>query len=148
MGFPADRFGFPDFSGKTILVIDDHADSLDFLTEMLSFCGANVLPAQSTAHARMRLRTSRTPDLIICDFQMQRETGVEFIRWLRQQAAELASIPAIAVTGYPSDFLKQRDALKLFDGYFSKPLDSPRFLGILEAVLFKRRPRSDLIKQA
>src|SRR5581483_11041308 len=27
----ADRFGFPDFTGRTILVVDDHDDSLNFL---------------------------------------------------------------------------------------------------------------------
>jgi hypothetical protein len=35
----ADRFGYPDVTGNTILVVDDHQDSLDFLTEILRFCG-------------------------------------------------------------------------------------------------------------
>ena len=31
-----ERFGYPDFTGKAILVVDDHQDSLDFLSELLA----------------------------------------------------------------------------------------------------------------
>ena len=55
MSSATERFGYPDFAGKTILVIDDHQDSLDFLSELLRFCGAEVWTAWSTAHARARL---------------------------------------------------------------------------------------------
>lgn len=142
----ADRFGFPDFTGRTILVIEDHEDGLEFLTELLRFCGADVLRAPSTAHARAHLQI-RSPNLIVCDFQMPRETGVDFMRWLRVQHPHRTSIPAIAVTAYPQNFLKERDVAHAFDAYFAKPIDVPRFLGIAEALLLKpqpARPRRDL----
>jgi CheY-like chemotaxis protein len=135
---PADRFGYPDFTGHTILVVDDHQDSLDFLAEVLRFCGANVLTAWSTAHARGHLEIC-APSLIVCDFQIPHETGVEFMRWLRRQRDERASIPAIAVTGYPKEFLRQRDVAHVFDAYFEKPIDTPRFLGIVEVLALKPR---------
>ena len=137
-----DRFGFPDFTGSTILVVDDHQDSLDFLSQILEFCGARVLTAWSTAHARAHLR-SAMPRLIVCDFQMPRETGVEFMRWLRSRNDEQASIPAIAVTGYPREFRRQRDVAFAFDAYFEKPLDIPRFLGMTEVLLLKPRRGGD-----
>jgi CheY-like chemotaxis protein len=134
----SDRFGFPDFTGRTILVIDDFQDSLDFLSEVLQFCGASVLTAWSTAHARGHLRISM-PRLIVCDFHMPSENGVEFMRWLRTQDHERATIPAIAVTAYARDFLAQRDAAFAFDAYFEKPLDIPRFLAMAEVLLLKPR---------
>jgi CheY-like chemotaxis protein len=58
MTTPADRFGYPDFNGCTILVIDDHEDGLDFVAELLMFCGAKVLKAPSTAPTRERISRS------------------------------------------------------------------------------------------
>jgi CheY-like chemotaxis protein len=140
-----ERFGYPDFTGKAILVVDDHQDSLDFLSELLRFCGAEVWTAWSTAHARARLDL-RLPSLIVCDFQLPRETGVEFIRWLRAQPGDRATIPAVAVTAYLDDFLRQRDHALAFDAYFVKPLDTPRFLRTLDTILsrppFSRSARS------
>lgn len=133
MGSRLERFGYPDFHGKTILVVDDHQDSLDFMSELLSFCGATVVPAWSTAHARSWLE-SRVPSLVVCDFQLPRETGVDFVRWLRLQSGARHSIPAVAVTAYPEDFLQQQDA-RAFDAYFVKPIEAPRFLRTVETIL-------------
>lgn len=140
MSWPTDRFGYPDFTGKTILVVDDHQDSLDFLSELLRFCGAEVWTAWSTAHARARLELC-VPSLIVCDFQLPRETGVDFVRWLRGQPADRAAIPAVAVTAYPEDFLRERDGARAFDACFVKPIDAPRFLRTLETIL-SRPPAS------
>ena len=129
-----ERFGYPDFKGKTILVVDDHQDTLDFMSELLGFCGANVVTAWSTAHARTWIE-SRMPALIVCDFQLPRETGVDFIRWLRLLPDERATIPAVAVTAYPDDFLRQRDQALAFDAYFVKPIEAPRLLRTIETIL-------------
>jgi CheY-like chemotaxis protein len=140
-----ERFGYPDFQGKTILVVDDHQDSLDFMSELLNFCGATVVPAWSTAHARTWLE-SRLPSLIVSDFQLPRETGVDFIRWLRQQSDGRETIPAVAVTAYPEEFLEQHDNALAFDAYFVKPIEAPRFLRTIETNLSRpptpRRLRS------
>jgi CheY-like chemotaxis protein len=134
MSTAPERFGFPDLTGKTILVVDDHQDSLDFMTELLRFCGAEVATAWSTAHARSWLE-SRLPAAIVCDFQLPRETGVAFIRWLRMQPDDRAVIPAVAVTAYPEDFLRERDDALAFDAYFVKPVEAPRFLRTIETIL-------------
>jgi CheY-like chemotaxis protein len=129
-----ERFGYPDFRGTTILVIDDHQDSLDFLKELLGFCGASVQTAWSTAHARKWLET-RLPSLVVCDFQLPRENGVDFIRWLRLLPDERGRIPAVAMTAYSEEFLRQHDNALAFDAYFVKPIEAPRFLRTLETIL-------------
>jgi CheY-like chemotaxis protein len=146
MSSAPDRFGYPDFAGKSILVVDDHSDSLEFLGELLRFCGAEVWTAWSTAHARARLELS-VPSLIVCDFQLPRETGVDFIRWLRLCRDERATVPAVAVTAYPEDFLRQRDHALAFDAYFVKPLDAPRFLRTIDTIL-SRPPRPRDLRSA
>jgi CheY-like chemotaxis protein len=140
-----ERFGYPDLHGKTILVVDDHQDSLDFMSELLGFCGATVIPAWSTMHARSWLESS-VPSLLVCDFQLPRETGVDFVRWLRLQSDARQAIPAVAVTAYPEDFLQHHDNALAFDAYFVKPIEAPRFLRTVEAILSRpptpRRLRS------
>ena len=129
-----ERFGYPDFTGKTILVVDDHQDSLEFMRQLLEFCNATVVPAWSTAHARTAL-DRRVPSLIVCDFHLPRETGVAFVRWLRTLPDVRARIPAVAVTAYPDDFVQHRDESLAFDAYFVKPIEAPRFLRTLETIL-------------
>jgi CheY-like chemotaxis protein len=141
-----ERFGYPDFGGKGILVVDDHQDSLDFLSELLRFCGAEVYTAWSTAHARAHL-DRRSLSLIVCDFQLPRETGVDFVRWLRAQPGSRAAVPAVAITAYPEAFLRERDNALAFDGYFTKPIDVPRFLRTLETLL-SRPPAGQTLRHA
>jgi CheY-like chemotaxis protein len=145
MGSRLERFGYPDFRGKTILVVDDHEDSLEFMKQLLEFCGATVATAWSTAHARTWLE-SRRPALIVADFQLPRETGLDFVRALRLLPDERSEIPAVAVTAYPDDFLDQDDDVLAFDAYFVKPIEAPRFLRTLETILSRppspRRLRS------
>jgi CheY-like chemotaxis protein len=40
----------------------------------------------------------RTPDLIVTDFKMHGQTGVEFIRWLRQES-DYKEIPVVMYSG-------------------------------------------------
>ena len=140
-----DRFGYPDFRGNTILVVDDHRDSLEYMKQLLEFCNAIVVPAWSTAHARTALDRG-LPSLIVCDFQLPRETGVDFVRWLRTLPDARARIPAVAVTAFPEDFIQQQDESLAFDAYFVKPIEAPRFLRTLETILSRsaasNRPHS------
>jgi CheY-like chemotaxis protein len=134
-----DHFGFPRLKGKTVLVVDDHHDSAQFLTELLQFCGATVWTAFSAAHARLHLqRQDPVFSLVICDLQMPRETGTKFMRWLRAQPHDNAMAPAVAVTAYPKDFLGTGD-VRIFDAFFAKPIDAANFLRTIETIM--SRPR-------
>jgi CheY-like chemotaxis protein len=135
---PRDRFGFPNLEGHNVLVVDDHHDSAQFLAELLEFCGATVWTASSAAQARERLER-RDFSLVICDFQMPRETGTQFMRWLRTRPDERASVAAAAVTAYQKEFLSTGDDVHAFDAYFVKPIDVPNFLRSIETIL--SRPR-------
>lgn len=133
---PPDRFGFPNLEGKTVLVVDDHHDTAQFLTELLEFCGATVRTALSPAHARLHLQ-GRDPrlSLVVCDLQMPRETGTNFMRWLREQPNDNATVPAVAVTAYPKEFLRAGDDVHAFDAFFMKPIDAPKFLRVIGTIM-------------
>ena len=138
-GRPRERFGFPNFDGKLVLVVDDHQDSALFLSELLEFCGATVRTVSSATQARLHLQR-RGPlfSLVICDLQMPRETGTKFMRWLRVQPNDNAMVPAVAVTAYPKDFLGAGD-VRTFDAFFVKPIHAPDFLRTIDTIM--ARPR-------
>jgi|SRR5687767_417188 CheY-like chemotaxis protein len=134
---PRERFGFPNLEGHDVLVVDDHHDSAQFLTELLEFCGATVWQASSAAQARQRLER-RYFSLVICDLQMPHETGTQLMRWLRRRPDERATVTAVAVTAHPKEFLGSGDA-RAFDAFFLKPIDAPDFLRTVATIL--SRPR-------
>ena len=111
----------PSLKDRTILVVDDDPDALDLLHMILESCGAKVLAASTTMHARGFLLTA-TPDLIVCDLALPREDGPAFMRSVRASSnAALARVPAIAVTAFYEDYPPTR-ALE-FAAYFQKPID-------------------------
>jgi CheY-like chemotaxis protein len=130
----AASFGYPDLTGRTILLVEDHQDSLDFLAGILAYCGAQVLSAPSAAHGRMHLSTA-VPSLIVCDLQMPRETGTHFMEWVRSRDdVRYRTVPAVAVTAHSRDFQHDR-GMHTFDACFVKPLDVPRFLHTIGTLL-------------
>ena len=111
----------PSLKGRTILVIDDDPDALELLHMILESCGAKVLAAATSMHARGYLLTA-TPDLIVCDLALPREDGPSFMRSVRSSPnPELARVPAVAVTAFYEDY-PPTQALE-FAAYFQKPID-------------------------
>ena len=118
----ADPIGtLPSLAGRTILVIDDDPDALELLHMILESCGARVLAASTTMHARGYLLTA-TPDLIVCDLALPREDGPAFMRSVRTSSnPTLARVPAVAVTAFYEDY-PPTQALE-FAASFQKPID-------------------------
>ncbi len=116
-----DALELPALKDRTILVVDDDPDALELLRMILESCGAKVLAASTTMHARGYLLTA-TPDLIVCDLALPREDGPAFMRSVRASAnAALAHVPAIAVTAFYEDYPPTRASE--FAAYFQKPID-------------------------
>jgi len=59
----------PDFSGLLVLVIEDDADSREFLRTVLERCGARVIEADVVPAARQYVETLKV-DLIITDLAL------------------------------------------------------------------------------
>jgi CheY-like chemotaxis protein len=123
--FPSRRHeafrALPNLKGRTILVIDDDSDALELLHMILESCGAKVLAASSTMHARGYL-LNVSPDLIVCDLALPREDGPAFMRSVRASSTPaVARVPAIAVTAFYEDYPPTRAAE--FTAYFQKPID-------------------------
>jgi len=116
--------------GRVILLIEDHADSAEWLAMSLRFVGARVFVVGSVKDAERQIQTYR-PDLIICDVRLPDGTGTDFIRWLRRRDKRHGgAVPCIAVTAYDVDF-----PLPGFNGFMRKPLDLAKLCNMAAQLL-------------
>src|SRR5437867_30275 len=116
--------------GLTILVVDDHRDTVDMFAEYLTACGATVVGAGS-AKAALALTETHVLDAAVVDLRMPGEDGRWFLRELRASRTPSANAPVFAVTGEPDD---RPDPASGFAGYFIKPVDLDALVATLAAV--------------
>lgn len=133
------RSSDPDGTAPVILVVDDHEDTLDLISDFLRWKGAEPLPATSVPHA-CRLLEGHRVDAVVTDYAMPGGDGVSFLRQLRARA-DLAHLPVVMVSGQASDEIV-REAEALGARYLAKPVDLDALVTTLRAAL-ERRTASD-----
>ena len=123
--------------GLTLLVVEDHDDSREFLKRLLEALGARVLVAVNGLDALDVLRTRR-PHAILLDLMMPVMDGYAFARRVARDS-RWARIPVIAVTalGGTHDLLRTWEAG--FAGHVTKPLGQVDLIGVVQRVLESRR---------
>jgi CheY-like chemotaxis protein len=105
--------------GLTILVVDDHRDTVDMLQQYLTLCGAQVIGAGGAKSALAILET-HVLDAVLVDLLMPREDGWWLLRQLRASQSASAHAPVYAISGKRHD---QLDPTSGFAGHFFKPVD-------------------------
>lgn len=81
-----------------ILVIDDDESMRFMLQTKLFQSGFNVTLAASGSHAIQIFQTGKKFDLIICDLKMPLKTGIDVIRFMKENQIQ---IPTVILTGFP-----------------------------------------------
>jgi CheY-like chemotaxis protein len=134
--------GLPDFSGLLFLVVEDDADSREFLRAVLERYGARVIEADNVRTSRQYIETLKI-DLIVTDLALPEEDGAALLKWLRARPAEKGgAIPAIAVTAYYENYPPAQ--LSGWAAYFQKPLQIEQLVGTIAAILGRERGRCGL----
>lgn len=114
----------------TILVVEDDPEVSELLRLTLEHEGHRVLLANSGETALHLARTEQ-PDLISLDIRLPDLDGFEVLQLLKRDPAT-AAIPVVIV----SVVFDQDRGLRLGAvDYFTKPLDEPRLLRVVERVL-------------
>jgi CheY-like chemotaxis protein len=125
----------PDFSGLLVLVVEDDADSREFLRTILERCGARVLEADNVRTARQFVETVKV-HLIVTDLALPHEDGIMFLKWLRARPADQGgTIPAVAITAYYEKFPPAE--VGGWAAYFQKPVQLDQFVETI-AMLLRR----------
>lgn len=105
-----------------VLIVEDSLEmraTLRMCLEELGF--QQVFEADSVRAARSQLNL-RKHELILADWNMPEQTGMDFLKIVRSSAVH-RRVPYIMVTGYPNRKLVN-DALKLgVSGFVAKPFE-------------------------
>ncbi|HEY1229795.1 MAG TPA: response regulator, partial [Ramlibacter sp.] len=128
-----------DFSGLTVLVVDDSAFNRTIVKARLRELAFRTVEAAHGAEALELLDGGAHPDVILMDMQMPGMSGIEATRALRRRPAPLNLIPVLALSA--NDLPSWRDAALEagMNGYLAKPLDPDLLRSELARVLQPER---------
>jgi PAS domain S-box-containing protein len=124
----------PQLEGLRVLVVDDEADTREYLRTLIEGCGAGVTVAASAAEGLAALRRER-PDLLVSDIGMPDEDGYGFIRKVRALPAEEGGrTPAAALTAYARVEDRARVLMSGFQSHVPKPVEPLELLAVLASM--------------
>ncbi len=122
-----------------LLIVDDDADSLTVLEEMLIGLGHEVLRAADGA-AALALALELPPDVVVSDLQMNGMGGIELMTRLRKQDRQL---PVIVITGF-AGVDSAIEALRAgAHDYLVKPIKANALRVSIERAVVARRVLSE-----
>ena len=116
----------------TILVVEDNDENWDMLSRRLQRRGYTVIRA-ADGQAAVELAGER-PDLILMDVSLPVMDGLEATRHIRA-CTETQTIPIIALTAHAMSGDRDRVLAAGCDDYHAKPVELPRLLAQMEALL-------------
>ena len=128
-----------------ILVVDDHAENVDLLHELLTTSGYEVLTAYDGKEA-LREAHEKISDLILLDIMMPEMDGYQVCKTLRTQQ-ETKDIPIIFVTA-KSEVKDWTHAIFNVgvNNYITKPIDPKKLLDKVKNVFRMKQSRDKLRK--
>jgi signal transduction histidine kinase/anti-sigma regulatory factor (Ser/Thr protein kinase) len=111
-----------------ILLVDDHQDTLEFMSRFLTLCGHEVATASNFGEA-LSVGRMQEFDLVISDIGLPDGNGYELMQVLQT----LSPIKGIALSGYGMKADVDRSEAAGFSAHLTKPCD----LSVLNATIEK-----------
>ena len=121
---------------KLVLLVDDSITLRQTLALTLQRSGYQVLQAKDGYEAIEQLRHQTGIELVLCDIEMPRMNGFEFLKY-RQQDAALAEIPVVILTSRSGEKHRLIAAELGANDYITKPFLEHKLLGTITDVLDK-----------
>ncbi|MDZ8081692.1 MAG: PAS domain-containing protein [Nostoc sp. DcaGUA01] len=118
-----------------ILMVDDDADTRDYISFLLEQAGAEVILAAS-AYEALQLLIQSTPDILISDVGMPDMDGYMLIQQVRNLPPERGgNIKAIALTAYAGEINQKLAIAAGFGKHVAKPVEPEELItAIVELV--------------
>lgn len=129
---PAEALG-----GPRVLVVDDDPDTRMLLRTVLEKKGFRVAEAADGASALAQLSGGEPFDLMTLDLHMRGMQGLDVLRQVRARRAT-ATLPVVVATGADDPSVEMQLFEAGADDFVVKPVDPPRFLLRVQAVLRRR----------
>ena len=118
-------------SGKRILVVEDDDLFRRSLCGLVHSLGYDVIQADGI-DAALKLCESTRIDLVLTDYQLVGNTGVDLISAMRKSGIE---VPFVVISGYPADIIRERSHGVIFAAYLRKPAELYKLQDLLPDLL-------------
>ncbi|MEY2541303.1 MAG: hypothetical protein QOI22_905 [Verrucomicrobiota bacterium] len=112
-----------------LLLVDDHADTLQVFSRLLIKCGHDVATSD-TAEGALKLLESRRFDVLISDIGLVDGNGYDLMR----EAKRRQSIKGVALSGFGTEEDIRRSAEAGFDYHLTKPVDFQNLRSLLQKI--------------
>jgi len=118
-------------SGKSlrILVVEDHSETLDALSRLLSHFGHEISVADG-AQVALNMIDSKEFDVVLCDIALPDGNGYDVIA----EAKRKRSVKAVALTGFAATEDIERGREAGFDFHLAKPVDFHELRAVLGQI--------------
>jgi len=124
----------PRRSPQLVLIVDDSITVRQSLTFTLQKAGYQILQAKDGYEAIEQLQNHGEIQVVICDIEMPRMNGFEFLKY-RQQEPELANIPVVILTSRSSEKHRLIATELGADDYITKPFLEPQLLETVQQFI-------------
>jgi CheY-like chemotaxis protein len=125
-----------------ILAVDDDADALSLVAEVLEAAGARVSTARSAEDA-LRQVSTEVPNVLIADLGMPHVDGFQLIEQVRRHRNPLVrAIPAAALTAYARSDDRVKALRAGFQIHLAKPIDPAELVTTIAALAKRFTPEA------
>ena len=125
-------------SAKKILLVEDHADTLEIVQLQLRSLGFRNLLTAKSAYEALRIAEAERPDLILMDIVLAGMSGLEATRKLKANP-NTSQILVLAITARAMPGDRELCLQSGCDGYLAKPVSSRQLKKAIEEI-FSPRP--------
>ncbi|MGC1486903.1 MAG: response regulator, partial [Albidovulum sp.] len=124
-----------------IFIVDDDADHLSSLADLIEASGYRAEQFQSAAEALADM--SAEPDLVISDLRMPKMDGIDFVKELRTQKY---AVPVVLLTGH-GDVGHAVEAMRAgAEDFLEKPYDSTHLMAVVRRTLDAQAARREVTR--
>ena len=121
-----------------ILIVDDEAAIRQMVCLALTQAQYDCLEAADTTEAQVQILKEK-PDLILLDWMLPKQSGVEYARALRREKLT-QNIPVIMLTARTEEEDKIKGLDSGVDDYITKPFSTRELLARIKALLRRTAP--------
>jgi len=125
---------------SAVLVVEDEAAIAELITINLRHAGHEVTMA-ATAEQAQRVVDAALPDLVLLDWMLPGESGLQLARRWRSQA-RTRELPIIVLTARAAEADKVTGLDAGADDYLTKPFSPKELLARIRSVLRRRAPNA------
>jgi DNA-binding response OmpR family regulator len=118
----------------SILLVDDHLDTVRVLERLLRMSGYAVRSARTAGEA-LDIAAGGDCDLVISDVGLPDRSGLELVSELKR----LYAVRALALSGYTADTDARAALAAGFDAHLNKPVQFEELLAAVRALLEREK---------